>query len=85
MQHSPSSEAERSLASQDISSHFMEPKFSSPHSLKPVSCPYPEPDQPVLAKTYVVFHILRHTKGAVQVRGSVNRLVASEIVTVGSC
>jgi hypothetical protein len=29
----------------------MEPEGSSPHSQQPVTCPYPEPDQPSLRRS----------------------------------
>jgi hypothetical protein len=41
-EHSPSWEANRFSASQEIL-HFMEPKGSLPHSQVPANCPYPEP------------------------------------------
>jgi len=45
MEHSPSWEANRSSASQEIPPHFMETKRSLPHSQEPATCSYPEPDQ----------------------------------------
>jgi hypothetical protein len=45
MQQSPSWEANRSSASQEIPPNFMEPEGSLPHSQVPATCPYPEPDQ----------------------------------------
>jgi len=43
MEQSPSWEANRFTASQEIPPHFMEPKRSLPHFHVPVACPYPEP------------------------------------------
>jgi hypothetical protein len=39
MEQSPSWEADRSLASQEISPHFMKPEGSLPHSQEPATCP----------------------------------------------
>jgi len=43
MEQSPSWEANRLSASQEIPPHFMEPERSSPHSQAPATSPYPEP------------------------------------------
>jgi hypothetical protein len=45
MQQSPSSEANRIAASQEIPPHFMELEGSLPHSQVPATCPYHEPAQ----------------------------------------
>ena len=42
MKHSPSWEANRFAASQEIPRNFMEPEGSLPHSQMPATCPYPE-------------------------------------------
>ena len=44
----PSWKASRSSASQEMPPHFMKPKGSLPHPWKPITCPYPELDQPSL-------------------------------------
>ena len=41
MEQSPSWEADRPSASQEIPPHFIEPEDSLPHSQVPVTCPYP--------------------------------------------
>ena len=43
MELSPSGEANRFSASQEIFPHFMEPDGSLPKSQVPATCPYPEP------------------------------------------
>ena len=43
IEHSPTREANRFSASQEIPPHFMEPEGSLPHSQVPATCPYPEP------------------------------------------
>ena len=43
MKQSPSSEADRFSASQEIPPHFMEPEGSLPQSQVPAICIYPEP------------------------------------------
>ena len=43
MERSPSSEANRFSASQEIPLILMEPEDSLPHSQVPATCPYPEP------------------------------------------
>jgi len=48
MEQSPTREANRSSASQQIPPHFMKPESSLPHPHKLVTCPYPDPDQPNL-------------------------------------
>ena len=45
LEQSPSREANRFSASQEIPPHFMESEGSLPHSQFPATCPYPEPDQ----------------------------------------
>jgi hypothetical protein len=45
MEQSPSWEANRSSASQEIPPRFMEPEGSLPHSQQPATCTYPEPYQ----------------------------------------
>jgi len=45
MKQSPSGEANRPSASQEILHIFLEPKVSLPHSQKPTTYPYPESDQ----------------------------------------
>ena len=45
MVQSPSSEATKFAASQEISPHFMEPEGSLPHSQVSATCPYPGPAQ----------------------------------------
>jgi hypothetical protein len=42
---SPSWEAKRSLASQEIPPNFMEPTGSLPYSQQPATCPYRVPDE----------------------------------------
>jgi len=42
MEQSPSWEANRFAASQEIPPHLMEPEGSLPHSQVPATCPYPE-------------------------------------------
>ena len=42
---SPSGEADRFSASQEIPPHIMEPEVSLPHLQEPATCPYSEPDQ----------------------------------------
>jgi len=44
MEHSPSSEANSHLFSQEIPHLFMEPEGSLRYSQEPATCPYPEPD-----------------------------------------
>jgi len=43
MQQSPSSEANRFSATQEIPRIFLEPESSLPHSQAPATCSYPEP------------------------------------------
>jgi hypothetical protein len=43
MEQSPSSEANRFVASREIPRIFMEPERSLPYSQVPTTCPYPEP------------------------------------------
>ena len=43
MEQSPSWEASRFSASQEIPAHFMEPDVSLPHWQVPATCPFPEP------------------------------------------
>ena len=43
MEQSPSVEANRFSASQEIPAHFKEPEGLLPHSQVPATCPYPEP------------------------------------------
>jgi hypothetical protein len=45
MGESPSWEANRSSASQEIPGNFMEPEGSVLHLQEPANCPYPEPTQ----------------------------------------
>jgi len=45
MEQSPSSEANRSSATQEIPPHVMEPDVSLPHLQVPTTYPYPEADQ----------------------------------------
>ena len=52
MEYSPSSEANRFAASQEIPRIFLEPEGSLPHSQVPTTCPYPEP-----ARTSPYLHI----------------------------
>ena len=49
-------EANRFSASQEISSHFMEPEGSLPHSQVPANCPYPEPAR---SNPYPIPHFLK--------------------------
>ena len=44
-EHSPYWEANRSSASQELSHSLWNPKYQSPHSQQPATCPYPEPNQ----------------------------------------
>jgi hypothetical protein len=47
MEQSPSWEANRFVAGQNNSPHFMEPKGSLPHSQVLATCLYPEPAQSI--------------------------------------
>jgi hypothetical protein len=51
MEQSPSWEANRPSANQEVPPLFMEPEGSLPHSQVPTTCPYPESDHPVHTPT----------------------------------